>query len=99
MFLLAIALPMGMACENSMLQALPQDIRDALEQADEHYTSDLSRFAERDSVVNVRGAAIAEALISTYQASLGIEYEDSPAFASRLLGKTSPNRTKMKAVH
>lgn len=83
----ATALPMGMTCEKSMLVTPSQDILDALDQADDHYASDLSRFAERDSVANVRAAAVAAALVSTYRASLGISFEDSPAFASRLLGK------------
>ncbi|KAL5480941.1 ESP1 [Sanghuangporus weigelae] len=80
-----IALPLGMSSEKRILPAPPQDILDALQQADEHYVSDLSRFSERDSVANVRFAAVAEALISTYQASIGVTYEDSPAFASHLL--------------
>ncbi|EJC97616.1 uncharacterized protein FOMMEDRAFT_171563 [Fomitiporia mediterranea MF3/22] len=82
-----IALPMGMTCEKSLLQAPPQDIVDALQQADEHYISDLSRFSGRGFVYDVRATAIAAARISIYEASLGIAFEDSPAFASRLLGK------------
>ncbi|KAL5499098.1 ESP1 [Sanghuangporus vaninii] len=80
-----IALPLGMSSEKRILPVPPQDILDALQQADEHYVSDLSRFSERDSVANVRFAAVAEALISTYQASIGVAYEGSPAFASHLL--------------
>ncbi|KAL5522623.1 hypothetical protein ACEPAG_8640 [Sanghuangporus baumii] len=80
-----IALPLGMSSEKRILPAPPQDILDALQQADEHYVSDLSRFSERDGVANVRFAAVAEALISTYQASIGVTYEDNSAFASHLL--------------
>ena len=79
-----------MSSEKRKLPTPPQDILDALQQADEHYISDLSRFSERDSVANVRSAAISEALISTYQASIGLSYEDSPAFAARLLGTSLP---------
>lgn len=68
---------------------LPQDILDALEQADELFVSDLSKLAERDAVVNVRSAAIAAALVSTYRASLLHENEFSPALVSRLLGESS----------
>ncbi|KAI5114969.1 hypothetical protein M0805_001887, partial [Coniferiporia weirii] len=84
-----IALPMGLTCENSTLYSPPQDILEALEQAEEHFASDLARFSERDSVMNVRGAAVAAALVSTYQASLGKEIKDSPIFASRLLDMAS----------
>ncbi|THH12059.1 hypothetical protein EW145_g215 [Phellinidium pouzarii] len=83
------ALPMGLICENSVSYSPPQDILESLEQADEHYVSDLTRFSERDSVMNVRGAAIAAALVSTYQSTLGKATKYSPTFTSRLLDMAS----------
>ncbi|KAH8113830.1 peptidase family C50-domain-containing protein [Phellopilus nigrolimitatus] len=84
-----IALPMGITCEKAMHYSPPQDILEALEQADEHYASDLMRFAGRDSVVHVRGAAVATALVSTYQASLGNAAKESSAWAARMLDMAS----------
>lgn len=86
-FIVVIALPAGMRADEEINCDPPQDILDALEQADELFVSDLTKLAERDSVVNVRGAAIAAALISTYRASLLQTAEYSPALVSHLLGK------------
>ena len=74
-----------MSCEKAVYKP-PQDILEALQQADEHFASDLSRFADRDSVTNFRCAAVTSALISTYKASLNVATEQTPAFAAHLLG-------------
>lgn len=68
----------------------PQDILDALEQAEEHYASDLSRFADRDSIGNVRAAAVSAALTSVYQTPTGASQKDAALYASRLLGSLFP---------
>lgn len=84
---IAIALPLGMASPSASLYTPPQDITDALEQAEEHYASDLSRLADLDSVSNVRAAAISAALTSVYQTPTGLSKEDAASFVSHVLGK------------
>ena len=56
-----------MSSETSSLYTPPQDIVDALEQAEEHYASDLMRFADRDSIINVRAAAVSAVLTAIYK--------------------------------
>lgn len=77
---------MGMSSTTTSFYAPPQDILDALEQAEEHFASDLSRFAERDSISNVRAAAVSASLTSVYQTSTGVSQKDASVYASRLLG-------------
>ena len=81
---------MGMASANSTLYTPPQDILNALEQADEHYVSDLSRFADRDHVINVRAAALSAALTSVYQTPTGTSQRNAAIYTSHLLGPCSP---------
>ena len=77
---------MGMSSASASLHTPPQDILDALEQAEEHYASDLSRFADRDCVNNVRAAAVSAALTSVYQTPIGLSKENAATLASHLLG-------------
>ena len=59
---------------------------EALEQAEELFSSCLQRLAQQTNVLHTRSSAVSAALISIYQASLGKANKSSSISAALLLG-------------
>lgn len=78
---------MGMLCDGSPMRMPSQEVIEALRNAEEIYSTGLSTFFERGSIMHMRECAISLALIKGFQTALGTAGKTGPAVAARFLGK------------
>ena len=77
---------MGMLCEGLTMRPSSRDVVEALNGAEEIYSTGLDTFYERGSITHMRDSAVSLALVKAFQAALGATGREGPAMAARFLG-------------
>lgn len=75
-----------MLCDGSPTRPSSRDVIEALNGAEEIYSTGLSTFYERGSITHMRDSAVSLALVKAFQAALGATGKEGPAVAARFLG-------------